>query len=550
MQGYKFYVGWNEGFLNPVSITHMFQMQRRKAPIRYKRLLRKINREGIISRKAFFRAIESKHENYIPTYFQGMIIPSITHRHGYFISKKFLKEKSDKYGFYTTKSGITFHKKGDTDSVLKYLIRRRQHGITAEEARELCKRDCKRALAIVIEDEKYSSENILGTTVYLYNRRKKTQRKIRLTNSRIEPRIEEIDGKPMIPLEEVGDVLEQLVGDEMDYRSFMVSFLTIHLSSTWRNLSGKLKYDQRYRELIDMAEKDDIHFTTLNKYFLNLDISDLETLFKTLVGELVGEEVIKGKYLAIDSTHIFAWANQDNPRYKDPYPESNSYDDESILQFAQHGFHQGRFYGYKCHLIIDCKSELPVAITITSGNSSDMSQIIPLIEDIDAIDLKEVERLIGDAGYDFSDEIDKVNKRIKGMMMTDTNPRRSKPLKSMKKMVKGIFDKFGHKIKNIDDALQRIPQKLLTHFGVKIGNERESAIIKMVQYHLNTGLRVAVERTFSRLKGLLPFERPKLQKDTSVIKNILLCVNWMLLTAYAAKRLDYDENIRQMASIV
>lgn len=509
-----------------------------------------MNKQGVIPRKEFFREIKSKHENYIPAYFKDHIIPSITHNHRYFISKKYLKENKGNWEFYTTKSGITFHAKGDVDSALKYLMRRRPQGLTEQEAKELCNRDCKRALARVIEDELYLAEDILGTTVYLYKRRKKTQKKIRLTDKKIEPRIEEIDDQPMIPLEEVGDVLEQLVGDEMDYRRFMVSFLTIHLSSTWRNLSGKLKYDQRYRELIDMAEKDDIHFTTLNNYFLDLDISDLETLFKTLVGELVGEEVIKGKYLAIDSTHIFAWANQDNPRYKDPYPESNSYDDESILQFAQHGFHQGRFYGYKCHLIIDCKSELPVAITITSGNSSDMSQIIPLIEDIDAIDLKEVERIIGDAGYDFTDEISEVNKRIKGMMMTDTNPRRSKPLKSMKKMVNGIFDKFGHKINNIDDALQRIPQKLLTHFGVKIGNERESAIIKMIQYHLNTGLRVAVERTFSRLKGLLPFERPKLQKDTSVIKNILLCVNWMLLTAYAAKRLDYDENIRQMASIV
>ncbi|MFO8109940.1 MAG: hypothetical protein R6U17_05395 [Thermoplasmata archaeon] len=120
----------------------------------------------------------------------------------------------------------------------------------------------------------------------------------------------------------------------------------------------------------------------------------------------------------------------------------------------------------------------------------------------------------------------------------------------MKKMVKGIFDKFGHKIKNIDDAIIYIPQELLTKFGVEMGNKDESSIIKMIQYHLNTGLRVAVECTFSRLKGLLPFERPKLQKDSSVIKNILLCVNWMLLTAYTAKRLGYDENIRRMASIV
>lgn len=525
-------------------------MDRRNAPIKYKRILRWLNKNGPTQRKAFFRSIGSKHENYIPAYFQEDLIPSITHNHGYFISKNFLKQHMGRWGFYKTKSGITFHIQGDILSVLKYLIRRRSYGLTAEEAEELCNRDCKRALEKVLINEHYSSENILGTTVYFYDHRKKYQMKERLCNSRIEPRIENEDGNLMIPLEEVAKSLNQLTGDSMGYREMVISFLKVHLRTTWRYLSGLFKYTPRFRELAGIKEGDDIHFTTLNKYFLALPISELEELFKVLTRELVGSEVIKGKYLAMDATHIFAWASRSNPMYRNPYLQSDSYTNDSVLHLAQHGFHQGKFYGYKCHLLIDCKSELPVALTITSGNAADKSQIIPLMKSVESIDLKEVERVLADAAYDFTVEVEMVNKLIKGKMIVDTNPRRNSLLKNMRKMVKGVFASFGYMIRSIDEALKFIPQKLLSDFGVKIRSKCESWLIKMIQYSLNTGMRVAVERVFSRLKGLLPFERPKLQKDTSVVKNIYLCANWMLLVAYTSKRLGHDENIRRMASVV
>jgi len=252
----------------------------------------------------------------------------------------------------------------------------------------------------------------------------------------------------------------------------------------------------------------------------------------------------------MDATHIFAWANNSNKMCKNPFQEVNSYTDDSVLHFAQHGFHLDNFYGYKCHLLIDCESELPVAVIITSGEASDMAQIIPLMENATSIDLQEVHRILGDAGYDNEDDIEVVNRMIKGKMIVDTNPRRNKFLKIMKIMVKGVFDSFGHCINNIDDALKYIPQKQITDFGVSICSKKESALVKLIQYRLTRGMRVAVERVFSRLKGCLPFERPKLQKDASVVKNIYLCLNWMLLVAMTAKRLGHDQNIRKMASVI
>jgi len=179
-----------------------------------------------------------------------------------------------------------------------------------------------------------------------------------------------------------------------------------------------------------------------------------------------------------------------------------------------------------------------------------MTQIIPLMESATSIDLQEVQRVLGDAGYDNPDDIEVVNGMIKGKMIVDTNPRRSKFLKSLKQMVDGIFKKFTNCINNIEDALKYIPQKLITDFGVRICSKKESALIRMIQYRLTRGLRVSVERVFSRLKSCLPFERPKLQKDVSIVKNIYLCLNWMLLVAMTAKRLGQDRDIRKMASVV
>ena len=525
-------------------------IQTGKTPLKYKRLLRKINSHGIFSRKGFFNGIESKNRNYIPTYFQGKIVPCLTHNKGHFISTKFLKARCDRNGFYRSRSGITFHRQGDIVSTLKYLIRIRPAGLTAKEANDFCNRDCYRPLSKIEAIEPYACETINGQKVFFYKPKKKKQLKNRIVDSSIKASSEPDSSDSEILLEDVSDSLKGIIQDPMSHRQMMIGFLKVHLGSPWRQLSRQMKYLPRYRTIAGIKEQEDLHYTTLNNYFLTLPIADLEELFKQLVSHLRCKNVISGKYLAMDATHMFAWANKSNMMYKNPFQESNSYTEKSVLHLARHGYHLDKFYGYKCHLLIDCESELPVAVIITSGNISDMTQIIPLMERATSIDLQEVHRVLGDAGYDNPDDIEVVNGMIKGKMIVDTNPRRNKFLKTMKIMVKGVFKKFANSINNIDDALKYIPQKQITDFGVTICSKKESALIKLVQYRLTKGMRVAVERVFSRLKSCLPFERPKLQKDVSVVKNIYLCLNWMLLVAMTAKRLGQDQDIRKMASVV
>ncbi len=486
----------------------------------------------------------------MPTYFQGKIVPSLTHNKAHFISKKFLKDRCDRNGFYRSRSGITFHLQGNILSTLKYLIRIRPTGLTAKEANEFCNRECYRPLSQIETLEQYTFEIIDGQKVYFYVSKKKLQLKNRIVDSTIVTSTECDSSDSEILLEDVSDSLKEIIPDSMSYRNLMIGFLKVHLGSPWRQLDRQIKHIPRYRTIAGIKEHEDLHYTTLNNYFLSLSIADVEELFKQLVSHLRRKNVISGKYLAMDATHIFAWSNKFSTMNRNPFPASNSYTEESVLHLAQHGFHVDYFYGYKCHLLIDCESELPVAVIITSGNISDMTQIIPLMENATSIDLQEVHRVLGDAGYDFSDDIEVVNGMIKGKMIVDTNPRTSKFLKTMKQMVNGVFDKFANQINSIEDALKYIPQKQITNFGVKICSKKESALVKMVQYRLTKGMRVSVERVFSRLKNCLPFERPKLRKDVSLVKNIYLCLNWMLLVAMTAKRLGQDQNIRKMTSVV
>ena len=525
-------------------------IQLAKTSLKYKRLLRKINSNGIFPRKAFFNAIGSKNRNYIPTYFQGKILPSLTHNKGYFISTKFLKAHCDRNGFYRSRSGITFHRREDILSTLKYLIRIRPTGLTAKEANEFCNRDCYRPLSQIEAIDPYTCETIDGQKVFFYKPKKKKQLKNRLVDSAITASSEPDSSDSEILLEDVSDSLKEIIQDPMSHRQMMIGFLKVHLGSPWRQLSRQMKYLPRYRTIAGIQEQEDLHYTTLNNYFLTLSIADLEELFRQLVSHLRCKNVISGKYLAMDATHMFAWVNKSNRMCKNPFQESNSYTEKSVLHLAQHGFHLDNFYGYKCHLLIDCESELPVAVIITSGEVSDMAQIIPLMECATSIDLQEVHRVLADAGYDNADDIEVVNGMIKGKMIVDTNPRRNKFLKTMKIMVKGVFKKFANCINSIDDAFKYIPQKQITDFGVKICSKKESALVKLIQYRMTKGMRVTVERVFSRLKNCLPFERPKLQKDVSVVKNIYLCLNWMLLVAMTAKRLGQDQDIRKMASVV
>lgn len=100
-----------------------------------------------------------------------------------------------------------------------------------------------------------------------------------------------------------------------------------------------------------------------------------------MIAQAVVLKVIQGGDTAIDSTHIWAYASKFSHKTcsckgKCDCPKTYSVTD------AQWGAKSKDylFFGYKVHLIVDAKSQLPLEIRVTPGNEADSPHAIPLLK--------------------------------------------------------------------------------------------------------------------------------------------------------------------------
>ena len=97
--------------------------------------------------------------------------------------------------------------------------------------------------------------------------------------------------------------------------------------------------------------------------------------------------------------------------------------------------------------------------------------------------------MFGDAGFDSQSNREACQDRVDAPLMTAINPRRSSPLKALKAEIKEIFEKHGEKIETAYDALERLPQQLLSDYGVEVGGPEASTIYWAIKERLNRPLR-------------------------------------------------------------
>jgi len=78
-----------------------------------------------------------------------------------------------------------------------------------------------------------------------------------------------------------------------------------------------------------------------------------------------------GKSVAIDATDLKAWSNGSKTKKSDP-------DAGWVVKGDTNG--KRKFvWGYKMHLMVDTRHELPIAVNITTGNTADIRQATPLL---------------------------------------------------------------------------------------------------------------------------------------------------------------------------
>ncbi len=480
-----------------------------------------------------------------------ILTSSLNYNHEWLIRTREIGKRADHWGFYRhriekySRTIPTFHTKRTAMATLSYLASRRPWGITSEESEELLGRGCQRVLDQLVECNAIQAGLYRGEKIYLNRRHKKaaSQLKQRRTNPRYrKDDDDEIQEVGVITYEEFCSTFREVLSkmevctDVSDDR-MNATLLMFTTSKTLRTTENWIRYNTRIQEAIGMPCP--VDHTTLSRAFGEVDENLLKKIFHKLVMKLHERGVITNRFLVVDATHIFAFC--------DTRKDTNLHPVEG----AEWGNHQGSFYGYKVHLLIDAESEMPLAMILSSGNDHDSSHFVPLLEEFEEnYDFEEIIALLADGAYDDKDFREIVLEKTGGTFLPACNPRNSKILKRMKRRVKKLFDTHGHKIKSVQDAFKYLGQTFLTRFNIDIGTSKESKLVELISERLQRPYRSAVERVFSRLKAMASFERPKSRGLESVIKSIWWCLIGYMVQALTAHEKGLPGSMRKRTMLV
>ena len=136
-----------------------------------------------------------------------------------------------------------------------------------------------------------------------------------------------------------------------------------------------------------VSEMGNISHSTLvraNTYFLIRHV--YEKFFLSLVRRAYRKGLIKGKYVAMDSSFV--------PTFSKKQEEGSD---------RWNGFKEA--YGFKLHLLIDAETKFPIALIVTNGLASDNTLAIPLLKKARSW-LKNCGYVLADKGYDDGNIVD------------------------------------------------------------------------------------------------------------------------------------------------
>jgi len=133
----------------------------------------------------------------------------------------------------------------------------------------------------------------------------------------------------------------------------------------------------------------------------------IEKMINSMIENL--KEVLPdlGKYLAVDSKAISSFGKKGKKREPDGRRDIDAnYGKKQYNGINKNGSLWEKikvWFGYKIHLIVDSKYELPLAGILTTASVSDSSQLLPLLEKLNNNHpeiIETAEYLTGDKGYD------------------------------------------------------------------------------------------------------------------------------------------------------
>jgi hypothetical protein len=251
-------------------------------------------------------------------------------------------------------------------------------------------------------------------------------------------------------------------------------------------LVRQLWKDLRLKQICDIeASEPPYGIAVLSRFRSKVGPERLSRIIDEAIGTLVKKGRIKGETLTLDSTFIKAYSrrNIDNRTgYSDP---------ESRVGRAV----KAKDLGYRLHLAVDAKSEMPIAITVAPANENEKKHSVKLFEK--ASSHVKFRKLVADPQYSSQSLRDTAIKQ--GTVPVIPYPKNQK---------------IGVKV------ILRIDRKFRSH-----GHQELRRAYRK---------RAAVERVFSRLKNLTGIKQHNLRGLAKITFHSQLCILAMLLTAQAA----------------
>jgi transposase, IS5 family len=164
--------------------------------------------------------------------------------------------------------------------------------------------------------------------------------------------------------------------------------------NTFTALHHRLETDLRFRYQCGLPlDREAPSITTLSRVFAELTKKNLaKQLFEDLVNRCQQAGIIDGSHVAIDSAAIHAYEKKQPKRKSEQTGDANW-----GAKFDSFG-NKITWFGYKLHLAVDTKSELPIALEVTPAHVNDGEMAPGLIKQV-AVPFKPHFFML-DAGYD------------------------------------------------------------------------------------------------------------------------------------------------------
>lgn len=296
-----------------------------------------------------------------------------------------------------------------------------------------------------------------------------------------------------IPLETIFERLDKVFGrllERWQYRYYSgASLMKALLLRCFKRIQSdaqllrELKSNERYRKLCDLKRVPDASRLTRFRNFLNRRIS---WIFKWFVKELIRCGQIKGKELVIDSSHLKTNGNPNNKKDRDARFGVKLYGTIKLV-----------WYGYKLHIAVDTKSELPIKISVTAANKHDSEEFDKLVFSVIEYCFNTL-RHIADMAYD-SIKNHLISFVLGAIPLIQVNKRSSKKdvannrIGMNQKLWKKLFDKRG--------AVERVISRLKDLLGLSLHKFMGK---KAIRIHCYLNCIAMLATAFGAIKNNVP----------------------------------------------